>query len=77
MKNITVTMEEPDADWIRIEAARRNSSVSRLLGEHVREMRQRQEAYERALQDWLGKSRDWKSDGSRYPGRADTHERGA
>ena len=75
MKNITVTMDEPDAEWIRIEAAKRNSSVSRLLGEHVREMRQRQDAYERGLQDWLGKSRTWKSDGSRYPSRVDTYER--
>ena len=75
MKNITVTMEEPDAEWIRIEAAKRNSSVSRLLGEQVREMRQRQDAYERGLQDWLGKTRGWTSDGSRYPSRVDTGER--
>ena len=75
MKNITVTMEEPDAEWIRIEAAKRNSSVSRLLGAQVRDMRLRQDAYERGLQDWLGKSRTWKSDGNLYPSRSDTYER--
>jgi len=75
MKNFTVTRQELDADWIHIDPAKRNSSVSRLLGEHVREMRPRQDACERGLQDWLGKSRTWKSDGSRYPSRTETYER--
>ena len=33
MKNVTVTMEDGVADWARMEAARRNTSVSRLIGE--------------------------------------------
>lgn len=53
MKNVTITMEDADAEWIRVEAARRNTSVSRMLGELVAEMRRRDDAYERALRDAL------------------------
>ncbi|HSV52683.1 MAG TPA: CopG family transcriptional regulator [Burkholderiaceae bacterium] len=76
MKNVTITMEDADAEWIRVAAAKRNTSVSRMLGEQVGEMRRREDAYERALQDWLGKERRWKSDGSPYPSRAETSGRG-
>lgn len=33
LRNVTVTLEEDVAQWARIEAARRDTSVSRLLGE--------------------------------------------
>lgn len=32
MRNVTVTLEEDVAQWARIEAARHDTSVSRLLG---------------------------------------------
>jgi len=32
LRNITVTLEEDVAQWARIEAARKDTSVSRLLG---------------------------------------------
>jgi hypothetical protein len=32
LRNVTVTLEEPVARWPRIEAARKDTSVSRLLG---------------------------------------------
>ena len=37
LRNITVTLEEDVAQWARIEAARRDTSVSRLLGELLKE----------------------------------------
>lgn len=71
MKNITISMDDADAEWIRVAAAKRNSSVSRMLGEHVGDMRRREDAYERALHDWLGKERRWTSDGAAYPRRSE------
>ena len=41
MKNVTVTMEDSVADWARMEAARRNTSVSRLVGEMLAEKMRR------------------------------------
>jgi len=37
LRNVTVTLEEDVAQWARIEAARRDTSVSRLLGELLKE----------------------------------------
>jgi hypothetical protein len=37
LRNVTVTLEEDVAQWARIEAARRDTSVSRLLGEMLKE----------------------------------------
>ena len=37
LRNVTVTLEEDVAQWARIEAARRDTSVSRLLGAMLKE----------------------------------------
>ncbi len=37
LRNVTVTLEEDVAQWARVEAARRDTSVSRLLGELLKE----------------------------------------
>jgi hypothetical protein len=37
LRNVTVTLEEDVAQWARIEAARQDTSVSRLLGEILKE----------------------------------------
>lgn len=70
MKNVTVTMEDSVAEWARLEAARRNTSVSRLVGEMLAEKMRSDDAYERALQDWLHRERTWASDGQPYPSRS-------
>jgi hypothetical protein len=69
MKNVTVTMEDSVADWARMEAARRNTSVSRLVGEMLAEKMRRDDAYERAMQEWLQRDLSFTSDGSPYPKR--------
>jgi hypothetical protein len=53
MKNVTVTMEESVAEWARMEAARRNTSVSRLVGELLAEKMRHDDAYERAMREAL------------------------
>lgn len=49
MKNVTVSMQEQVADWARLEAAKRNTSVSRLLGELLAEKMRQDKAYDRAM----------------------------
>ncbi|ALT76081.1 MULTISPECIES: hypothetical protein [unclassified Roseateles] len=70
MKNVTVSMEDSVAEWARLEAARRNTSVSRLVGEMLAEKMRHDDAYERAMQDWLHRERSWVSDGQAYPQRS-------
>ncbi len=77
MKNVTVTMEDSVADWARMEAARRNTSVSRLVGELLAEKMRHDDAYERAMNDWFANSRQsYRSDGAAYPSRDETYARG-
>jgi len=73
MKNVTVTMEDRVADWARLEGARRNTSVSRLIGEMLGEKMRHDDAYERAMQDWLQRDVTYRSDGSPYLTRDTIH----
>ncbi len=53
LKKVTITLDEETARWARVEAARRDTSVSKLLGE-VLWAKMRQEAnYEAARQTYL------------------------
>ena len=44
MKNVTITVEESVLEWARIEAAKRNSSVSRLVGEMLADKMRQEDA---------------------------------
>jgi hypothetical protein len=63
MKNVTITVEESALEWARIEAAKRNSSVSRLVGEILAEKMRQEDAYAQAMRKAI-KFESWgKSDG--------------
>ena len=74
MKNVTITMDDKVADWARMEAARRNTSVSRLVGEYLAEKMRHDDAYERAMREAL-EFKSWGSSDGRYPTREETHDR--
>ena len=61
MKNVTITVEDSVLEWARIEAARRGTSVSRMLGDFMAEMQRREDAYERAYLAWRTDERTWKA----------------
>ena len=66
MKNVTVTMDDTVADWARMEAARRNTSVSRLIGEMLADKMRHDDSYERAMREWLDRPPLLHSDGTPY-----------
>jgi hypothetical protein len=74
LRNVTVTLEEDVAQWARIEAARRDTSVSRLLGELLKERMSTQDSYERAMQAALHRMPFLRSEG-RYLTREEAHDR--
>lgn len=61
MKNLTITVEDGVLEWARIEAARRGTSVSRMVGDFMAEMMQREDAYERAHLAWRTDERSWQA----------------
>jgi hypothetical protein len=74
LRNVTVTLEEDVARWARIEAARQDTSVSRLLGALLKERMSAQNSYERAMRRALGRKPFLHSDG-RYLTREEAHDR--
>ncbi len=74
LRNVTLTLEEEVAQWARIEAARRDTSVSRLLGELLKERMAAQDGYETAMRRALARKPFLHSDG-RYLTREEVHDR--
>ena len=61
MKNVTITVEDSVLEWARVEAARRGTSVSRMLGDFMAELQRREDSYERAYLAWRTDERGWKA----------------
>jgi len=53
MKNVTITVDDAALEWARIEAAKRHTSVSRLVGEMLAEKMRDDGAYEQAMREAL------------------------
>ncbi len=76
MKNVTITLDERTAAWVRVYAAKQNSSVSRIVGEMLQERMKESRAYEEAMRRFLGKKPvRLKRSGTRYPTRDESHDR--
>ena len=76
MKNVTITLEEDVARWARVRAAERNTSVSRLLGETLKEKMQMERNYGRAQKRYFSRTaRALKESGQKYSRRDDLYDR--
>ena len=76
MKKITITLHEKVAAWARIRAAERETSVSRLVGDMLKERMLEEESYQASMQHYLSQSpRLLKKPGATYPLREQLHER--
>ena len=72
-RNITITMEDAVARWVRIEAARKDTSVSRFLAGILKERILEEDAYQAAMRRALARKPFLKTDG-RYLSREDVHD---
>ena len=76
MKNVTITLDDEVALWARLRAAEKNTSVSRLVGNLLKEMMQGEADYALAMEQYLMiQPVVLKQDGCRYPRRDELHER--
>jgi hypothetical protein len=76
VKNITVTLDEKTAAWVRTYAAQRGKSVSRFLGELLQQRMRDVREYNEAMRSSLSKKPfkfDWV--GGQKPTREDLHDR--
>ncbi len=76
MKNVTITLDEEVARWARIKAAEQDTSVSRLVGEMLREKMANEQSYQSSMKRYLSrKPRPLSRRGAKYPTREELHER--
>jgi len=74
LRNVTVTLEENVAHWARVEAARKEMSLSRLLGSILKQRMLESEGYQRAMRRALARKPFLNTDG-RYLSREEVHDR--
>jgi len=75
MRNLTITVDEEVARWARIRAAERDQSVSRLVGEMLRERMAEDRSYELAMEEFMSRRAVKLKKTGRYPSREELHER--
>jgi hypothetical protein len=76
MKNVTITLDEEVARWARVRAAERETSVSRLVGEMLRDKMATEEGYRAAREQFFSvrPRRLWEQ-GRPLPSRCELHVR--
>jgi len=75
-RNVTITLDEETARWARLEAARRDTSVSKLVGVLLREHMERECSYEAAQKRYFAVEPYLINPSDRLPSREELHERG-
>jgi hypothetical protein len=75
VRNVTVTLDDETARWARLEAARRDISVSSLIRHLLMEEMGGQVAFEGAMNRYLARPAAQLSGGRKYPSRDELHER--
>ncbi len=76
MKNVTITMAEEVAQWARVEAARRGISVSRMVGEMLRERMESERVYRQRQAEFSSVApRRLRPAAGELPSREELHDR--
>ena len=76
MKNVTITLDEETAKWARVNAAQQSVSLSRFIGELLRERMRHSRKYEEAMSSWFAaKPFPLEGPAERYPTREELHDR--
>lgn len=77
MKNVTVSMDDDVARWARIEAAKRDTSLARFLGDLLRERMNAAETYEQQMRAFLRTKPTGATGGRPLVSRDERHDRDA
>jgi plasmid stability protein len=76
VKNVTIVLDEEVARWVRIRAAEHDTSVSRFVGDLLRQMMEEQQQYEQAWNTFSSvQAKLLRKRGETLPARDDVHER--
>ena len=75
MKNVTISLEEKVARWVRVWAAEHDTSVSRFVGDLLKSRMQDDQQYQRSKTRYLSREPKLLKSGGGYPARDEVHDR--
>ncbi len=75
MKNVTIKLEDDVALWSRVWAAEHNTSVSKILGDLLKQMKKEKMGYAVAMQQFFDIDPQPLKKSGKYPSRDELHER--
>ena len=76
MKNLTITLDDKTAAWIRIDAAKRGMSVSRCVSELLNQRMAHMRSYNEAMRNYFAqKPLNFEYIDGRLPTREELHDR--
>jgi hypothetical protein len=78
MKNVTITLDDDTADWVRTTAAARGISLSRYVGEVLRMQLPQARDYEQAMNRWIARrafDKPLTAPGEKLPSREEIYDR--
>ena len=76
MKNVTITMDEEVAHWAKVHAAKMDMSLSKMLGETLREQMGKEKIYDQAMNRFFFRPCSTLRETSEpYPARESLYER--
>jgi hypothetical protein len=75
MRNVTITLKDKVAEWTRVYAARRRTSVSQLVGELLERLMRQEQGYDAAMRSFLSRPPVRLKEGGPYPSRDELHDR--
>lgn len=76
MRNVTITLEDDVARWVRAEADRLETSVSRLVAELLRQQMRPEDSYEAAQRQFFAVTpRPLRQGGAPLPSRDELYDR--
>jgi hypothetical protein len=76
LRNVTITLDEETAGWARVEAARRDVSLSRFIAEMIQEQMHGAEEYEQAWRRYFRQDAGiHRRPGQKLPSREELYDR--
>ena len=75
MRNVTITLAEDVARWVRVWAAENDTSVSRFVGDLLKGRMEQDRGYGRSQRRFLAQKPAQLKRGGAYPTRDEMHER--
>lgn len=74
-RNVTISLDDETARWVRVEAAKQDMSVSKLITALLRRQMANDGDYDAAMRSFLSRVPRPLKEGGRFPTREDMHDR--